>query len=511
VAPREDSSTATADDAGATSPRRRDAVASASWRPLILVCLACFFSEVGWAGLAVAVPVVVRDLDADPTAATWLVLGPQLAATAFMITFGRLADIFGRRLLFVGGVGVFTVASLLCGLAPNAWVLVATQVLVAMACGAIVANGAAILVDTYAAERLSHALGVYVASFSAAALLGPAAGGLVADTIGWRWLFWSGVPVGVACLLWGLRALPRTPGTSTTRLDVPGLVLLPVALLGVVFTLTQAGQVDWRSPGALAGVVGVVLVLVVFVVVEHRARDPIMDFSLFSHRPFALAMASAFVNAMALYTVPLLVALFFQASLGDSAFEAGLKITPLSAIDGVLALAAGLLTRFGRPRSLAVVGSAMAAAGIILLQLSIHESYTWTAVALVLTGAGVGIFLPANANVVMADVPTSSAGVTNAVRLTLQSVGGLLCTTVCLALITGSLSSAAREGFFAGEVSELGPDALPRLNAAYDTALTFLAVLAVLGTLAAGASWAYARRHDTTTAEARPGDPDDDV
>jgi EmrB/QacA subfamily drug resistance transporter len=482
--------------------------ASTSWGTLAFVCMAVFFSEIGWAGLGVAVPVVVRDLEASPTAATWLVLGPQLAATAFMISFGRLADIFGRRRLFLTGVAVFTGASVLCALATNAWVLVGTQVLVAMACGAIVTNGAAILVDTYPPARLNHALGVYVASFSAAALLGPAAGGLVADTIGWQWLFWFGVPVGVICLFWGFRALQRGAVAHAQRLDVPGLVLVPVALLGLVFILTQSGQWDWRSPAVLTGVVGVLVLLVAFVVIERRAVDPIVDFSLFSNRPFALAMASAFVNAMALYTVPLIVALFFQAAQGDSAFEAGLKITPLSAIDGLIALAAGLLTRFGRPRSLALVGSAVAAAGIILLRLSIHESYTLTAVALVLTGAGVGIFLPANANVVMTDVPSSRVGVTNAIRLTLQSVGGLLCTAVCLAIITGSLDPAVRGGFFSGDVSGLGPDALPRLNGAYDDALDLLAVLAIVGTLAAGASWAYARRHQTPASpDARSGDP----
>ncbi|MGY1746526.1 MFS transporter [Blastococcus sp. SYSU D00695] len=490
-----ETSTASTDDARRAGPSGEGGGAPGAWRTLAFVCLACFFSEIGWAGLAVAVPVVVRDLDATSTAATWLVLAPQLAATAFMISFGRLADIFGRRTLFLWGVAVFTVASVLCALATDAWFLVGSQVLVAMACGAIVANGAAILVDTFPAARLNHALGVYVASFSLAALLGPAAGGLVADTIGWQWLFWFGVPVGVACLLWGSRALPRDAGARSGRLDVPGLVLVPVALLGLVFILTQSGQWDWRSPGVLAGVAGVVLVLVVFVVAERRAADPIIDFSLFGDRPFALAMFSAFVNAMALYTVPLIVALFFQAALGDSAFLAGLKITPLSAIDGLIALAAGMLARFGKPRSLALVGSAVAAAGIVLLRFGIQESYTLTAIALVLTGAGVGIFLPANANVVMTDVPSDRVGVTNAVRLTLQSVGGLLCTAVCLALITGSLDPSLRGGFFAGEVSELGEDALPRLYGAYDSALTLLSVLAVLGTLAAGASWAYARRH----------------
>jgi EmrB/QacA subfamily drug resistance transporter len=464
-------------------------------RVLAFVCLACFFSHVSWTGLTVALPTVVRALEASPTAATWLVLAPQLAATAFMIGFGRLADILGRRALFLGGVGTFTIASLLCGLSPNAWTLVGLLVLVAIASGAIVANGAAVLVDAYPSDRLSHALGIYVASFSTAALLGPSVGGLVADTVGWRWLFWLSVPVGAWCCLWGRSALPRVAPSGNQRLDLAGFILIPGALLSVTFALTRVGEGDWSSPGALASFGGAALAVLAFALLERRARDPIVDFDTFRHPPFALAMTSAFVNAMARSSVPLLLVLYLQAAQGVSALEAGLKVMPMSAVVAVVAAVSGRLTRFGQPRTLALVGSVLTTAGIALLPWAVHQGYPLTALALAIVGAGSGIFLPSNANVVMVDAPDSRVGVTNAIRLTIQSLGALLCTALCLTVLTASLDPEVGRQFFAGDVSQLAPTALPQLYDAYDRVLALVTVLACAGTLAAGASWLHARRH----------------
>jgi EmrB/QacA subfamily drug resistance transporter len=470
-----------------------------AWRTLAIVCLACFFSEVSWTGVSVAVPVVVRELESSPSSATWLVLAPQLAATALMIGFGRLADIIGRRTVFLSGVVAFTLSSLAAGLAPSTGALIGLLVVLAVASGAIVATGAALLVDAYPAHRFGHALGIYVASFSAAALLGPATGGLIAETLGWRWLFWLATPVGLLCYLWGRRVLPRSTPARDHRLDLPGFLLLPLALLGLTFALTSAGEGEWDSPATAATMAGAAVAIVVFIAVERRASDPIVDLSAFRHPPFALAMSSSFVNAMAHYTLSLLLVLYFQAAHGESALEAGLKITPMPAVIGTVSALAGPLARFGGPRAMAFVGSGLATTGIVLLPFVVHEPYEVTLIALVVIGIGVGVFLPSNAAVVMTDASDARVTVTNAIRLTLQSLGGLLCTAVCLTVLTSSLDPEAGRHFFAGNMARLAPSALPDLYDAYDVVLVILAVLSALGTLTAAASWLYARRNRPTT------------
>jgi EmrB/QacA subfamily drug resistance transporter len=483
-------------------------VSRTAWLTLSFVCLACFFAGLSWAALNVAVPVVVRHFHAGPVPATWIVLVPQLANTAFMMSFGRLADVLGRRRLFLFGVGFFTIASLLCGLAPDVWLLVAAEVAQSIAGGAIIANSAAILIDAFPPERFNQVFGIYIGSFSIAELLGPSVGGIIADSLGWRWIYWLNVPVGVLCYLWGKRVLPRITGWSGDGLDIPGLILVPVALAGLVFALAQSEVWGWTDPAVLAALVAACVISLLFLLAERRLADPMIELKLFASRSFSLAMGSAFVNAMAQFSVVLLIALFFQGAHGDSALEAGIKVTPLSATNGLFALAAGILTRLGRPRGVALLGSALATAGIILLRLSIHDSYALTALALVLTGAGTGIFLPFNANVLMTGVPRSRAGVTNAVRITLQNIGALLCTAVCLTLITSALTGPVRRDFFAGDVSKLTPDLLPKLYGAYQNALTLIAVLAVIGTALAAASWLYGTAADSARPRADAVEPD---
>jgi EmrB/QacA subfamily drug resistance transporter len=463
---------------------------------LAFVCIACFFAGLSLAALNVAVPVVVRHFHASPVAATWVVLVPQLASTAFMVSFGRLADVIGRRSLFLFGVGGFTAASLLCGAAPNVWLLVTIEVVQSVASGAIFANSAAILIDLFPPARLSHVLGVYIAAASVAELLGPSAGGFIADSLGWRWIYWLNVPVGIACYVWGHKMLPRrAEHIATERLDIAGLLLAPAALAGLIIAMTQSEVWGWANATVDGGLVVAAALLALFIVIERRVRHPVLPLGLFRDRAFSLAMISAFVNSTALFGVVLLIALFLQAGHGDSALGAGLKVTPLAAASALAAAVAGLVIKAGRAQGVALFGSLLAAAGIITLRAAIHSSYSLTAVALAMTGAGLGIFLPFNASAVMdGEVPRQAAGVVNGIRLTLQNAGALLSTVICLALITHSLPAAARPEFFAGNVSRLSAHALPALFAAYDEALTLLCVLALLGTAAAGASWIYAQR-----------------
>lgn len=471
-----------------------------AWVTLAFVSLACFFSGLSLAALNVAVPVVVRHFQAGPVAATWIVLVPQLASTAFLISFGLLADVMGRRSLFLFGVGGFTTASLLCGSAPNVWLLVAIEVVQSVASAALFANCAAILMDTFPARRLSHALGFYIASFAVAELFGPSAGGLIADSLGWRWIYWLNVPVGLACFLWGRKVLPRRAGRPCTgRLDVAGLLLLPGALALLIFGMTQSGAWGWGNAAVDGGLAAAAVLLALFISVERRARHPMMRLRLFRDPALTLAMASAFINAMALFAVVLLAALFFQTAHGDSAFSAGLKVTPLSAANALLAAVAGPMTRVGRSQGVAFFGSLLATAGVVMLRLSTHSGYWFTAVALAVTGAGAGIYLPFNASVLLNDVPKEQVGAVNGLRLTLQNMGMLTSTVVCLTLITRPLPGKLRHQFFAGNVSQLSPRALPTVFSAYDDALTLLCALAAVGSAAACASWVYAYREARRT------------
>ena len=198
------------------------AVAECATRPsarLVLgtVALATFFVSLSSSTLSVAVPAIVRNFGASALTATFIVLTPAAVSTSLMLIMGRVGDIVGRRAAYLAGIGGFTVASLLAGVAPTPLLLICLQACQAVATAVIWANSAAILLDLLPADRVNHGLGIYIASISVAELIGPSVGGAIAGTAGWRWIFLLNVPVGVACFLLGRTVLRPTAGRSARR------------------------------------------------------------------------------------------------------------------------------------------------------------------------------------------------------------------------------------------------------------------------------------------------------
>src|SRR5262249_28401801 len=182
-----------------------------AWRVLSLVCMAALMTGLNNSSITIALPTIVRHFDASAVQAQWILLSFILTNTVLMVVFGRVADIVGRREMYLTGVGLFTVMSIVAGSAPTAGVLIACRVLQAAAGAMLIANAAALVTAAFPRRLLGQGMGLYVASFSLAQLIGPSVGGLITAGIGWRWTFWLNVPLGVASLLWGLRALRRIP------------------------------------------------------------------------------------------------------------------------------------------------------------------------------------------------------------------------------------------------------------------------------------------------------------
>ena len=288
------------DAAAVHSDAQERAVMREAWRTLSVVGLASVFSGMSTSALNVALPAVVRHFSAGATAASWILLAFMLTQTVLMITFGRLADLFGRRSMYLAGLATFTTASLLAGLAPSAWALVGFRVLQAAGSAMLLTNSAAIVTDAFPRHRLGQGMGIYLASFSIAQLLGPTLGGFLAAHAGWRWLFWYNVPVGAACLVWGAVALRRTaPGGERRSLDLPGNLLVFVALGGGLVGLSQVTALGWSDPVVLAGLALFVVLLPAFLLLERRMPHPLVDVSLFGDRAFAFGLLASFLNSVA--------------------------------------------------------------------------------------------------------------------------------------------------------------------------------------------------------------------
>ncbi|SDE59569.1 drug resistance transporter, EmrB/QacA subfamily [Blastococcus fimeti] len=486
------------EEAGAVEAPDERAVMKEAWLTLSVVSLASIFSGMSGSALNVALPTVVRHFDASATAASWMLLAFMLANTVLMIFFGRLADMFGRRSMYLMGLTTFTLASFLCGLAPNAWTVVALRVLQAAGAAMLLTNSAALVTAAFPRARLGQGMGIYLASFSVAQLLGPTVGGVLAEHAGWRWVFWFNVPVGLICLAWGAWALPRVARTGQRQgIDIPGNLLVLVSLGSGLAALSQATTLGWTSWVVIGGLVVFILGMPTFVLFERRVTHPLVDMTLFRDRPFALGLLASFLNSTSQAGVLLLFSLYFQAVQGVDPLDAGLRVLPLAVATLIFSSSSGLFQRRIPPRALAVVGNLCTGSGLIVLAWSVATDAGYVAIAagLVLAGAGSGLFMPSNTTALMGDMPHERLGIANAMRLMLQQSGFVVGTAVVLSVLTAPLAPELRQYAFAGTLSDVSADGLADLLTGYRwTLLTMLALNAATVLTSVAALRATTRR-----------------
>jgi EmrB/QacA subfamily drug resistance transporter len=456
------------------------AVMREAWRVLSVVGLASMFSGLSNSALNVALPAVAREYDASATASSWILLSFMLTQTLLMVSFGRLADLFGRRSMYLTGLAVFTVGNLLAGFAPDAWWLVACRVLQAAGAAMLLTNSAALVTGAFPRHRLGQGMGIYLASFSVAQLVGPTLGGFLAEHVGVQWLFWSNVPVGIGCLIWGIMALPPVPRSGERMaLDIPGNLLAFLGLGCGLVALSQVTALSWSHPLVVGGLIAFAVILPAFILVERRVRDPLMDTRLFEDRSFSWGLSASFLNAISNFGVVLLVSLYLQAVGGEDALSAGWSVLPLAVSALIFSAASGFFQRWIAAHTLTVLGNAATAAGLAVLLLFTGAEVNDAAVmaALILVGAGSGLFMPSNTQVLLATMPSERLGIANGMRLMLQNTGAVLGTAVILTVLTTPLPIELRRYVFSGTISEVSDEGRLDLVTGYHwTAITLLVV-----------------------------------
>ncbi|NUR84887.1 MAG: MFS transporter [Nonomuraea sp.] len=449
--------------------------------------MASVLTGLGGSAINVALPEIARHTHADATASSWILLAFQLTTTVLMVAFGRLADMYGRRTMYLIGLGTYTLAALCAGLTPYPWVIVGFRVLQAAGAAMLLTNSAALVTDAFPRDKVGEGMGVYVASFSIAQLAGPTLGGFLAEHLGWQWVFWYNVPVGVACLVWGAIVLRRIPPAGReSGLDLPGNALVLVSLGGLLLALSEVSRLGWSHPVVVCGLVAFAAGLPLFVLRERRAAHPVVDMAMFREPSFALGTLASFLNSVARVGMVFLVALYFQAVRGDDAITAGVKVLPLAVAAMLASASSGFLQRWLRARTLAVAGASITTCGLLVMLATISTSvpYAVMAVSIALIGFGSGVFLPSNTTVILHGQPSHRLGIVNAMRLMLQNTGVVVGTAVSLSIITAPLPAVLHDEVFAGTLRG-GPVEL--LVIGYRWALGVMAAISALNVVTCAA------------------------
>lgn len=462
------------------------AAASRAWLTLAATSISVLLVFINSSGLTVALSTLTRDLGASSVQSTWILLSYMLVTTSLILVFGRLADMLGRRRLYVAGIAVFTLGTLLCGLAQTPEILISLRVVQGIGAAAVVTNTTAILTDVFPPRLLSTGLGLNATIAAVGQVLGPVIGGAVGEFFGWRWIFLICVPFCIAGLLWSMHLIPRqAPPAQRGKFDYLGSILATAALGMLVTSLTLAPETGWGSAWVVAGLGAAMLFLVLFVLLQLRLRWPLLDLQLLRDRNISALYAASLLAHTSSYAVVLLASFFLQSVLGYSAFHAGLWVIPAPAGTMVAAVAAGYLVRTVHPKWLMFLGMLLTSAGAALFAAtaSPNTPLALMVLSLALVGAGIGFFMTPNTSALMLRIPFQRRGIANALRSALQNTGFLLSTSLALAIATAGLADAQRRAAYAGTLHAAG-DSLDTFVGGVQMALWVLAGIGTAGALA---------------------------
>jgi EmrB/QacA subfamily drug resistance transporter len=394
------------------------------WWTLAVVCIATFMLLLDITVVNVALPDIARSLGSSFSDLQWVVDAYALSLASLLLTAGGLADLFGRRRVFVAGLAVFSVASLLCGLSPSPLALNLARALQGVGGAAMFATSLALIAQSFHGRDRGTAFGLWGATTGAAVAVGPLVGGVLTQGIGWEWIFFVNVPIGAAAVVLTLRHVAESRDPDAAGIDWPGLVTFSTGLFFLVFALVRGNAEGWGSTQIASFLVAAGVLLLAFLVVELRQARPMLDLTLFRKPAFAGASAVAFSLSASMFAMFLYLTLYIQNSLGFSPLEAGLRFLPVTLLSFAVAPIAGKLSARLPVRALMAGGLTLIGAGLLLMGgLDAGSDWNDLLAGFVLAGAGIGMVNPPLASTAVSVVPHQRSGMASGINSTFRQVG----------------------------------------------------------------------------------------
>ena len=394
------------------------------WRTLIIVCVGIFMLLLDITIVNVALPRIQRDLHTSFTDLQWVVDAYALTLATALLTAGSLGDLLGRKRVFILGVALFTVASALCGAATTPLFLNLARGAQGIGGAIMFAVSLALLSQEFHGRERGTAFGIWGATIGAAVAIGPLAGGVLTQGLGWRWIFFVNIPIGVALVFFGMRVLVESRDETHGGIDVPGLLTLSIGLFALVLGLLRGNDWGWSS-GRVVGLFAAAIVFIVgFTFIELHEEHPMFDPRLFLVPAFAGAQITAFTIAAAMFSQFLFLTLYLQNVLGLSPIQTGLRFLPLSVVSFFAAPLSGRLSATVPMRVLLGVGLALNGVALLLMH-GVTTSSHWTTLlpGFIVGGIAIGMVNPPLASTAVSVVPPRQAGMAAGANNTFRQVG----------------------------------------------------------------------------------------
>ena len=463
------------------------------WAILIAVGICLFLGSVDGSIVNVALPTLMKEFRADFPTIQWVVLSYLLGLTVLMVGAGRLADLVGKKRIFVAGIVLFVTASMLCGLAPTVQWLIGFRVLQSVGAAMVIALGTAILTETWPSSERGKAIGFAAGFISLGIVVGPALGGLILEWLSWHWVFFVNLPFGIAALVMVLLYVPPLlPTGKAERFDFLGAGVLGLTLLSATLALTFAETWGFSSPLVLALMAGGMLGAPLFVWIETRVAYPMVDLSLFRDAQFSLNLFTSLITFIAIAGIVFLLPFYLELVMGLGLRDVGLMMAVVPIVMAFLQPYSGTLSDRWGTRPVSVLGLAVLIGGYLAMSgLAVDSSAVGFNLRMLPVAIGMALFQSPNNSAMMGAVPRHRLGVASGILSMVRTLGQVI-------------GIAALGAFFNGRVAlhNGGPINLRDANPAVITAalhdqFSLVALLVVIALTTALLTWRWERRRST--------------
>jgi EmrB/QacA subfamily drug resistance transporter len=457
------------------------------WLTLASVSFGLFMIMLDNTVVNVALPSIQRDLGAGLSELEWIVTGYALTFASLMLVGGKVADAYGRRLIFVVGIVVFSLASLVCGLAGSSEMLIGARVL--QGAGAALMNPAtlSIIAATFPPRERGTAIGIWAGTSALALAIGPLVGGLITEHVNWNWIFFINVPIGILAIAASFLFIDESRDETHAGLDVPGLITSALGLFALTYGLIEANTYGWGSPRILGAFLLAAVALIGFIALEKRQREPMLPLELFRNRTYTGANLVMLLVALAMFGVFFFVSLYMQNILGYSAVQAGAAFLPMTLLIVLVAPIAGKTSDRLGSRGLMTGGMILLSLQLLLFsRLSADASFWNLLPGMLIGGVGMAMTMTPSAAAATRSVPVDKAGIGSAVLNCARQVGGTMGVAIMGAIVAAKTGAVPTVGSFMD---------------GFHAALTVAAAIALVGAVVA---FVLVRPHEGAGEKERP-------